>query len=184
VRANRATRDIPGSFQDPMILADHANADSDTFRPLRQPALRAAAEAGIMDGVIWLLLLQVASAPPGTLVAETDGVQFRSQVRASVYSYEVVNTSGAPVRQIEVPYSDGYDLHAPEGWETAAEDGIFRATTRDSWRAIGPGRTARFSLRVTSNGGVLGHVAPSAAQRGRCPRSGALCPFPKAMCSW
>jgi len=86
-------------------------------------------------------------------------VRIRVYVRASVYSYQVINEGIGPITRFEVPYSDGYYFQVPEGWKKDVRGGVFRAWTEDDSRAIRPGAYGVFSFRVTSRGAVLGPVA-------------------------
>lgn len=94
----------------------------------------------------------------GSSEVEQNGVRVRTDIQASVYTYEVTNVSARPIMRFEVGYSNGYHFEAPRDWQFDSESGVFSAWTADQKWAIYRGQTRRFSFNVTSKGAVLGKV--------------------------
>lgn len=100
----------------------------------------------------------ILAAALGSSEVEKSGVRVRTDIHASVYTYEVTNLSARPIMRFEVGYSNAYYFKAPLGWEFDSEGGVFAAWTGDQRRAIYRGQTRKFSFNVTSKGAVLGNV--------------------------
>jgi hypothetical protein len=94
----------------------------------------------------------------GAFEAEQGGIRIRADVQSSIYTWQVTNVSAPPITRFEIGQHHGYFFVGPKGWEVDADDHTFRAWTRDRLRALYPGRTGTFSLRMTSGGAVLGPV--------------------------
>ena len=89
---------------------------------------------------------------------ETGGVRIHVRIRASDYAYEVTNVAAQPITSFDIRQGGAYLFRAPDGWSFEAEGGLFRAWTTDRRLALRPSQTGTFSMRVTSNGAVLGEV--------------------------
>lgn len=94
----------------------------------------------------------------GAFEVEKDGVRIRAEVQSSIYNWHVTNVGAAPITHFEIGQHHGYYFVGPKGWEVDADAHTFRAWTGDRLRALYPGRTGTFSLRMTSGGAVLGPV--------------------------
>ncbi|MBN2137494.1 MAG: hypothetical protein JW720_06790 [Sedimentisphaerales bacterium] len=77
-------------------------------------------------------------------------------IRSNVYTYQVHNLGGAPIVGFEVPQFAAYNFQTPDGWEMDISGRAFRAWSGSPDAGIAPGRTAEFSMRVSSKGAVLG----------------------------
>jgi len=107
--------------------------------------------------------LMVVGASLGTFEVEKNGVRVRAHVQSSKYYWEVTNVDAEPITRLEISQHNCYDYQVPDGWESEAAAGVFRAWAADPGRAIQRGATGEFSLRVSSTGAVLGLVAMSVA---------------------
>ena len=94
----------------------------------------------------------------GAFEMEKDGVRIRADVQSSIYNWQVTNVSAPPITRFEIGQHHGYYFVGPKGWQVDADNDTFRAWTGDRLRALYPGRTGTFSLRMTSGGAVLGPV--------------------------
>lgn len=106
----------------------------------------------------WLTLALAVGTVPAFAEVEVEGVRIRVHVRASEYTYELTNTGRDPITRFEFAFTSGYNFTPPDGWESDQDGDVFRAWAQRKGDAIHPGHTVRFSLRVSSRGGVLGHV--------------------------
>jgi len=106
----------------------------------------------------YLLLLLAAGAPSAVDEVESGNVRIRVHVQASRYTYEVANLGRDSITSFEVAFANGYDFHAPKGWETEHVGDIFRAWSRNEKDAIHGGDARQFSVTVSSLGSVLGRV--------------------------
>lgn len=106
----------------------------------------------------WLTLALAVGTVPAFGEVEAEGVRIRVHVRASEYTYEVTNLGRDPIMRFEFTFTNGYNFTPPDGWESDHDDGVFRAWTQRERDAIRSGHTGQFSLRVSSQGAVLGHV--------------------------
>jgi hypothetical protein len=77
-------------------------------------------------------------------------------VSSNIYTYTVSNNTADPVVGFEIAEHACYNFKAPERWESDTSGGMFKCWTEDSFFAITPNNTGEFSLRVSSNGAVLG----------------------------
>ena len=94
----------------------------------------------------------------GAFEAEKGGVRIRADVQSSIYTWEVTNVSAPPITRFEIGQHHSYYFVGPKGWQVDADHRTFRAWTGDRLRALYPGRTGTFSLRMSSGGAVLGPV--------------------------
>jgi len=94
----------------------------------------------------------------GAFEAEQDGVRIRADVQSSIYTWQVTNVSAPPITHFEIGQHHGYYFVGPKGWQVDADGRTFRAWTGDRLRALYPGGTGTFSLRMSSGGAVLGPV--------------------------
>ena len=77
-------------------------------------------------------------------------------VSSNIYRYTVSNNTADPVVGFEIAEHACYNFQPPDRWESDTSGGIFKCWTEDSFFAITPNNTGKFSLRVSSNGAVLG----------------------------
>ncbi len=89
---------------------------------------------------------------------KTDDVRICVDVQSSVYTYKVTNLGASPIVRFEVKGHAAYNFMAPEGWQKVVSSGVFQAWTSEHRAAIRSNKTAEFSLRVSSEGAVLGRV--------------------------
>jgi len=94
----------------------------------------------------------------GAFEMDKGGVRIRADVQSSIYTWEVTNISAPPITRFEISQHHGYYFLGPNGWQVDADNRSFRAWTSDRLRALYPGRTGTFSLRMSSGGAVLGAV--------------------------
>ncbi len=94
----------------------------------------------------------------GAFEVETGGVRIRADVQSSIYTWQVTNVSAPPITRFQIGQHHGYYFVGPKGWQVDADDRTFRAWTGDTLRALYPGRTGTFSLRMSSGGAILGPV--------------------------
>ena len=94
----------------------------------------------------------------GAFEMENSGVRIRAEVQSSMYNWHVTNVGAPPITRFEIGQHHGYYFVGPKGWQVDADSDTFRAWTGDRLRALYPGRTGTFSLRMTSGGAVLGPV--------------------------
>ncbi len=77
-------------------------------------------------------------------------------ISSNVYTYTVSNNTADPVVGFEIAEHACYNFKTPQGWETDTSGGMFKCWTEDSFYAITPNKTGKFSFRVSSNRAVLG----------------------------
>ncbi|MCD6392671.1 MAG: hypothetical protein J7M40_04105 [Planctomycetes bacterium] len=77
-------------------------------------------------------------------------------VSSNIYTYTVSNNTTDPVVGFEIAEHACYNFKTPERWESDTSGGTFKCWTEDSFFAITPNKAGKFSLRVSSNGAVLG----------------------------
>lgn len=77
-------------------------------------------------------------------------------VSSNIYTYTVSNNTDDPVVGFEIAEHACYNFRTPQRWESDTSGGMFKCWTEDSLFAITPNNTGKFSLRVSSNGAVLG----------------------------
>ena len=106
---------------------------------------------------VWLTIF-AGAALPGQSEFEKDGVRVRVHIHSSIFRYEVMNLSAPPITSFEVGQHHGYYFQGPDGWEVGGDAGSLSGRAVDKSAAILPGKTGRFSFRVSSLGAVLGTV--------------------------
>ena len=89
---------------------------------------------------------------------KTDHVRISVDIHSNIYTYRVTNLGTNPIVHFEVRQHAAYDFIAPEGWQKEVSSSVFRAWTSNPETAIHSRETARFSLRVSSKGAVLGRT--------------------------
>lgn len=104
------------------------------------------------------LMVAVVGTFPGGFEVEKDGVRVRVDIQAHDYAIELTNLAAPRITRFEMGQWSGYNFEAPEGWQVESEGRTFRAWTEDRSSAIRRGQIARFALRVSSRGAVLGWV--------------------------
>lgn len=103
-----------------------------------------------------IALTGITGAVPGQAEFKTKEVAICVNLQANIYTYKVTNLSISAIKSFEVSQHVAYNFTAPNGWQIETSQGIFRAWTNDTKTAIATGKTAEFSLRVSSKGAVLG----------------------------
>lgn len=106
--------------------------------------------------MLFCLILAFIGAMPGQAEFKTDQVNIRVNIQSSVYTYEVTNISSSDIVSFELDQYACYNFTAPDGWEIDLVSGVFKAWAGNAQTAIGPKKTGKFSLRVSSSGAVLG----------------------------
>jgi len=87
---------------------------------------------------------------------KNDCVSIHVEIASNVYTYRVTNLGTEPIVSFEVEQHASYNFKAPDGWQKNKSPSLFRAWTENSAIGIAPNDTATFSLRVSSEGAVLG----------------------------
>jgi len=99
---------------------------------------------------------QITNLSPGYAEFKRDQVCIRVKIRSNIYTYEVTNLGTSAIDGFEVKQHAAYNFTGPDGWEEEIYPDKFRAMTNNPRTAIGPNTTAKFSMRVSSEGAVLG----------------------------
>ena len=87
---------------------------------------------------------------------KNDRVSIHVKIASNVYTYRVTNLSTEPIVSFEVEQHAAYNFKIPDGWQKNESPDIFRAWTENPEIGIALNDTATFSLRVSSEGAVLG----------------------------
>jgi hypothetical protein len=118
-----------------------------------------------MGGVLAAIAIAIAAPAPAaadvdprTASFESGGVRIDVAVHSQVFEWTVTNVSAAPIVRFEVGNRNTYNHHGPGGWTPAVTGDTLAFEAEGVYRAIQPGRSARFDARVTSSGAVLGLV--------------------------
>ncbi len=95
---------------------------------------------------------------PGCGQAEfkTDEVCIGVGIQSNIYTYKLTNLSTVPIVSLEVKQHAAYNFLVPEGWQKEVSKDTFRAWTDNPQTAIKANQTVEFSMRVSSQGAVLG----------------------------
>lgn len=89
-------------------------------------------------------------------VVERGGVRIESSVKAHLYTWKITNNTDLPITRFEVAQDSMYNQQVPPGWMFQYDDQHdFMATATELRYGIQPGRTAEFSARGSSHGGLL-----------------------------
>lgn len=87
---------------------------------------------------------------------EKDGVQVRVHVESSLYTYTLTNRAASPIIGFEVGQYHTYDYQTPPGWSWQTKAQRVNVIAQDASRAVLTGQSVELSMRVTSDGAVLG----------------------------
>ncbi|UCG46312.1 MAG: hypothetical protein JSU94_12485 [Phycisphaerales bacterium] len=87
---------------------------------------------------------------------ENDRARIVVSIQSNIYTYDVTNLGESEITGFEVTQHAAYNFKAPEGWQIDISKHLFKATADAPPAGIQPGRTGRFSMRVSSEGAVLG----------------------------
>ena len=87
---------------------------------------------------------------------ENDRARVVVSIKSNIYTYDVTNLGESEITGFEVTQHAAYNFKAPEGWEIDVSKDLFKASVDAPAAGIQPGRTGRFSMRVSSEGAVLG----------------------------
>jgi len=97
-------------------------------------------------------------ATPNQAEFKTDQVSIKVDIQSNIFKYEVTNLGASPIVGFEAQHHASYNFIVPDGWHKEDSSDLFKAWTDDLELAIGPGKTAEFSMRVSSRGAVLGRA--------------------------
>jgi hypothetical protein len=95
-------------------------------------------------------------ASAGSVEYEKDGARIRVTVEGSQYKYEVSNAGAASIARFEAGHHNTYNHQVSDGWKFAVDPAKVSVSPADGARAIDQRRTMTLSMRVTSEGAVLG----------------------------
>jgi hypothetical protein len=101
------------------------------------------------------LLVTLAIMAPNQAIFEADHVSIKVDIQSNIFKYEVTNLGASPIVGFEAQHHAAYNFLVPDGWHKEDSSDLFKAWADDSELAIGPGKTAEFSMRVSSRGAVL-----------------------------
>ena len=83
-------------------------------------------------------------------------VLVRVTIHSNIYTYEVNNLSDSPLTSFKIKQHAAYNFQAPANWEMDTNSNYFYAWTNNDLAKIYKNQTANFSMRVSSQGAVLG----------------------------
>jgi hypothetical protein len=101
------------------------------------------------------LFTALALLAPNQAEFKTEQVAILVDIQSNIFQYNITNLASSPVVYFEVNHHAAYNFEVPEGWHKEHSSDIFKAWTDDPQSAIGPDKTAEFSMRVSSRGAVL-----------------------------
>jgi hypothetical protein len=101
------------------------------------------------------LFTALALLAPNQAEFRTEQVSIMVDIQSNIFQYNVTNLSSSPIVYFEVNHHAAYNFQAPSGWYEEDSSDLFKAWTDDSELAIGPSKTAEFSMRVSSRGAIL-----------------------------